>query len=65
MELKWLSGEYTEVVDFYSNLSTAPIGRFNYLFTEKEQKRKKQENEPKALLFGAHVRDICRWMCEK
>ena len=38
MELKWLSGEYTEVIDFYSNLSTAPIGRFNYLFTEKEQK---------------------------
>ncbi len=38
MELKWLSGEYTEVVDFYSNLSTAPIGRFNYLYTEKEQK---------------------------
>lgn len=38
IELKWLSGEYTEVIDFYSNLSTAPIGRFNYLFTEKEQK---------------------------
>ncbi len=50
MELKWLSGEYTEIVDFYSNLSTAPIGRFNYLFTEKEQKaltpdeRKASEN---------------------
>lgn len=38
MELKWLSGEYTEVIDFYSNLNTAPVGRFNYLFTEKEQK---------------------------
>ncbi|MBR6720341.1 MAG: hypothetical protein IKL74_05465 [Clostridia bacterium] len=37
MELKWLSGTYTEVIDFYSNLNTAPIGRFNYLYTELPQ----------------------------
>lgn len=38
-------------------------------FTEMEEKRRKQGNGPKGLLFGAHERererDICRLMCEE
>lgn len=33
MEIKWVSGEFHDVLDFYSELNTAPIGRFNYVFT--------------------------------
>lgn len=37
MEIKWVSGGFHDVLDFYSSLNTAPIGRFNYVFTDKKQ----------------------------
>ncbi|MBQ2942443.1 MAG: hypothetical protein IJD97_09420 [Clostridia bacterium] len=38
MELKWVSGAFSDILDLYANLSSAPIGRFNYLFIEEAQK---------------------------
>ncbi len=35
IELKWVHGEFTDVIELYENGTAAPIGRFNYLYTEK------------------------------
>ena len=37
LELKWVHGEFTDVIELYENSNTAPIGRFNYLYTEKTE----------------------------
>ncbi len=37
MELKWVSGAFSDILDLYANVSAAPMGRFNYLFTEEQK----------------------------
>ncbi len=37
-EFKWITGDFTDVLSLYENANAAPIGRFNYLYTEIEQK---------------------------
>ncbi len=34
MEIKWVSGAFSDILDLYANLSAAPLGRFNYVFTD-------------------------------
>lgn len=34
MEIKWVSGEFSDILELYANVSSAPIGRFNYVFTD-------------------------------
>lgn len=34
IELKWVNGTFDEIIDLYEQQNTAPIGRFNYLYTE-------------------------------
>ncbi len=38
VELKWVDGTFNEIIDLYEQQNTAPIGRFNYLYTEIAQK---------------------------
>lgn len=38
IELKWVDGTFNEIIELYEKQNTAPIGRFNYLYTEIEQK---------------------------
>lgn len=35
IELKWVHGEFADVIELYEKGTAAPIGRFNYLYTEK------------------------------
>lgn len=37
-EFKLVAGTFDDVIELYEKQNTAPIGRFNYLYTEKEQK---------------------------
>lgn len=37
-EFKFVAGTFADVIELYENQNTAPIGRFNYLYTETEQK---------------------------
>lgn len=37
-EFKFVAGTFTDIIELYENQNTAPIGRFNYLYTEIEQK---------------------------
>ncbi len=37
-EFKWISGKITDIMDIYEQYNAAPIGRFNYLYTELAQK---------------------------
>ncbi len=48
IEFKWNDNmqEQGEIMDFYTNGDTAPIGRFNYHYVENPAKAKKLEDEP-------------------
>ncbi len=35
IELKWVHGAFNDVIELYEKGTAAPIGRFNYLYTEK------------------------------
>ncbi|MBQ2940756.1 MAG: hypothetical protein IJD97_00830 [Clostridia bacterium] len=35
IELKWVNGTFTDVIELYEKGNAAPIARFNYLYTEK------------------------------
>ncbi len=37
-EFKWITGAFTDILSIYENANAAPIGRFNYLYTEIPQK---------------------------
>ncbi len=37
-EFKWITGTFTDVLSLYSEANAAPIGRFNYLYTEIPQR---------------------------
>lgn len=42
-EFKFVAGTFDEVIELYENQNTAPIGRFNYLYTEIAQSTLKAE----------------------
>ena len=52
-EFKWVHGAFSEVLELYEKGISAPIGRFNYLYTEIEQKA--LTSSEKAALDGAGV----------
>lgn len=37
-EFKWVNGDFSDVIELYEKANSAPIGRFNYLYTETEEK---------------------------
>ncbi len=37
-EFKWITGTFTDILSIYENSNAAPIGRFNYLYTEIPQR---------------------------
>ncbi|MBQ2942319.1 MAG: hypothetical protein IJD97_08795 [Clostridia bacterium] len=52
-EFKWVHGAFSDVLELYEKGTSAPIGRFNYLYTEIEQKA--LTSSEKAALDGAGV----------
>lgn len=46
-EFKWVSGKIEDIMDIYEQYNAAPIGRFNYLYTEIPQKALTSEERAK------------------
>ncbi len=46
-EFKWISGKINDIMDIYEQYNAAPIGRFNYLYTEIPQKALSNEERAK------------------